>query len=667
MVLSTCLVLEHQLTLLVLAAVVCACGAFVTMTLFSRSRSFEGMARIGWLFLAAISAGISTWTTHFIAMLGYRPDVPATFDPFLTVLSILVAIVGAGVALVLSGRIPTRLRTVVGGVMFGLSVGGMHYLGMFGYQVAGVVHWNGAVVALSLAASAACSTAALWIQRRSAGRRRELMSAGMMSLGILALHLLGMEAVTVTPLAVPDMAAGVASTGVALAIAILGLLIVGTGLSTSIIDMDERNRADRSLIDLAYRDPLTGLPNRRALQLKMDQALAEGRWFKLMMIDLDHFKTINDTYGHATGDKLLCEVSRRFQASMGPGTYGYRIGGDELAALVFDNPEAAAQMAHEFGAALREPMDIDGHQILSGCSIGICSIENAEDAETITRRADAALYEAKRRGRGQVVRFTPGMREADRQRAQLESDLQSAVERDEFRLHYQPIVDPETLAIRGYEALLRWTHPMRGPVSPAEFIPVAEASGAIVPIGRWVLEAACQAASAWPSELYVAVNVSALQLRSIRFPALVARTLAETGLPPQRLTIELTETAIVTNHDEVASILTAVRALGVRVAVDDFGTGFSSLSHLRRLPVDVIKIDRSFVTSAEIDRNSMAVLKGLVQMSRDMEIAIVGEGVETPAQREILRRIGCDGAQGYLFGKPTPFVLPTTPLLARAV
>ncbi|MBB3936872.1 putative bifunctional diguanylate cyclase/phosphodiesterase [Aureimonas phyllosphaerae] len=667
MVLSTCLVLEHQLTLLLLAAIVCASGAFVTMTLFVRSRSFDGRARIGWLFLAAISTGISTWTTHFVAMLGYRPDVPATFDPLLTVLSTLVAIAGSGIALALAGRVPTRMRTLAGGAMLGVSITGMHYLGMFGYQVPGVLHWDGFAAALSLAASIAFSTGALWTLRGSAGLRREALAAGLLALGIITLHLFGMQALTLTPIASETTAAGVGSTGMALAIAIVALLIVGTGLSTSIIDMDERTRADRSLLDMAYRDPLTGLPNRRALQLKMDQALAEGRWFKLMMIDLDHFKSINDTYGHATGDKLLCEVSRRFQASMGPGTYGYRIGGDELAALVFDNPESAAQMAHEFGAALREPMDIDGRQILSGCSIGICSIENAEDAETITRRADAALYEAKRRGRGQVVRFTPGMREADRQRAQLESDLQSAVERDEFRLHFQPIVNPETLSIFGYEALLRWTHPMRGPVSPAEFIPLAEASGAIGPIGEWVLKDACLKASAWPSDLYVAVNVSALQLRSARFPALVARILAETGLPPQRLTIELTETAIVANHDEVAAILNAVRALGVRVAMDDFGTGFSSLSHLRRLPVDVIKIDRSFVTSAEIDRNSMAVLKGIAQMGRDMEIAIVGEGVETPAQRDILRRIGCDGAQGYLFGKPTPFVLPTTPMLARAV
>ncbi len=532
MTIATCLALDHSPIFLMLASIVCASGAFVTMSLTARARSFDGAARAGWLFLTAACLGTATWTTHFVAMLGYRSDVPATFDPVITAASILIAIVGAGLGLAFVGRKPTARSTVMGGAFVGVSIAGMHYVGMFGYRVVGFIDWNREAVALSIVASIAFDTAALWSMRKTVTQNRRILAAGLLTLGILSLHLIGMSAITVTPSAVPLAEVTGENTGIALALSLVALLVIGTGLSTCVIDMDVRVRSDQSLVDMAFRDPLTGLPNRRALQVKLDRAFADKRRFKLFLVDLDHFKAVNDRFGHGTGDKLLREASARLLAEVGPEGCAYRIGGDEFAALVFQAPQYAMMAAHELIDSIAAPMTIDGHRIQIGCSIGLCSAADVQDAETLMRRADTALYEAKRRGRGQVFRYTAGMMEAAAHRAQLEEDLQQAVERGEFQLHYQPIVDPESLKVLGYEALLRWTHPVRGAVSPADFVPLAEECGAIVKIGAWVLEEACRAAASWPKDLYVAVNVSASQLRSIRFPALVTRTLAETGLLP---------------------------------------------------------------------------------------------------------------------------------------
>ncbi len=647
----TCLTEEHSLAFVLGAGLICFLGSLVTFSLFRRSVHTNELARLGWLFLTAVCAGSTIWTTHFISMLGYRPGASVTFEPIFTISSIIIAIfgmaVGFGVA-VLSGR---STAIIIGGGFIGVSTAAMHYAGMFGYRVGGIVTWHTSYVLASVILSAGLAAAAMAAFRRWPARLwfvAPVIFAG----SVVSLHFTGMAAFEIAPLAGFDQGTGGQATqAMALSVGIVALIVIGTGISSYLIDDRTRLRSDERLFHMAFHDALTGLANRRALKEQMDEAFRTQTWFKLMMIDLDHFKAVNDTYGHAMGDVLLTTVAERLRQIVAPHAFAYRLGGDELAVLVFKDRETALQMANDIVVSLSTPYTIDNQVVIVGCSIGLCAFEHADDADTLLQRADTALYEAKRRGRNQVFRYAKGMLEAIAERSQREMDLRQAIEEEQFHLAYQPIIDLQTRATLGYEALIRWHHPTLGMVSPADFIPLAEETGLIMPIGRWVIEEACRQAASWPNRQHVAVNVSALQFKSPTFLHHLVQALAQSGLAADRLEVELTETAIVADGRQVAHVLNDLRTLGVKVAMDDFGTGYSSLSHLCDLPLDRIKIDRSFVSSAVTDRNSMAVLKAITQLGRDMGIVTLGEGVETEEQADILARLGCDAAQGYLFGR----------------
>lgn len=651
----TCIAFEHDLTLVLLAASMALVGSFATFSLFGRCREARGLQRLGWVFLTSTSAGATIWATHFIAMLGYQGTAPVTFDPILTIGSMIVAILGAGIGFLIAAASGSLFRRVAGGGCLGLAIFTMHYVGMLGYRVAGVVSWHEGYVLASGLLAVALSIAAIDAAGRSRLSTRRYLAPALFVAAVVALHFTGMAGFEVAVLDIVDPATDAAALrSLGLAVVMVGLIVVGTGVSSYLIDDRTRSSNDQQLLHMAFHDPLTGLANRRALKARMDEAFAGHIWFKLLLIDLDHFKEVNDTYGHAIGDKLLVQVAAHLTRVIGPDASAYRIGGDELAVLVFKDRETALQTAGRIVSGLREPMEIDNHLIAIGCSVGLCAFENAGDGETLMQRADIALYEAKRRGRNQVFRYVPGMLEVAAERSRLEFDLKLALENGEFALAYQPIVELASRRVIGYEALIRWNHPVRGLVSPADFIPLAEETGLIVEIGRWVLAQACRQAARWPEPIHVAVNVSPVQFRSALFPAHVTQALAASGLPAQRLEVELTETAMVGDGAQLAHMLRSLRTLGVKVAMDDFGTGYSSLAHLCDLPLDRIKIDRSFVASAQSDRNSAAILRAITQLGRDMGIQTLAEGVETEDQFRILAALGCDAAQGYLLGRPGP-------------
>ena len=422
-------------------------------------------------------------------------------------------------------------------------------------------------------------------------------------------------------------------------------------------DVTERHKTQARVAHMARHDSLTDLPNRTLFREKMSEGLNEiavaGGELAVLCFDLDNFKTVNDRLGHAVGDRLLRWVAAQLEDHAGEHDTVARLGGDEFALIQRGpQPESAERIARRLVEIIGRPPPLENQSIHIGVSVGIAlAPDHGFDPDELMKCADLALYRAKAQGRGAYQIFEPEMEEESRVRLALELDLRGAVEAHVFHLVFQPQVRRETTELTGFEARLRWKHPTRGMVSPAEFIPVAEETGLIVPIGEWVLRAACTTAAAWPG-LTIAVNLSPVQFRSRGLVAMVTSALAEAGLPPQRLELEVTETALLDDSEATIEILHQLRALGVRVSLDDFGVGYSSLSYLRKFPFDRIKIDRSFVGTLGESPESIAIVRTIASLGAVLGVETTAEGVETEAQLDFVRACGCTAVQGYYFGRP---------------
>jgi diguanylate cyclase (GGDEF)-like protein/PAS domain S-box-containing protein len=439
----------------------------------------------------------------------------------------------------------------------------------------------------------------------------------------------------------------------------------GTGVVVAFRDVSAVRETSLRMIHSAQHDFLTGLPNRMLLADRLGQAIVLARRHSkqtaVLFLDLDGFKHINDSLGHSVGDRLLQSVARRLVECARASDTVSRQGGDEFVVLLseMEHPEDAAIAARRILKAISAVHTVDEHDLYVTTSIGVSVYpEDGLDAETLIKNADTAVYQAKENGRQSYQFFKPAMNARAVERQSIEQNLRRALERNEFTLHYQPKIDFKTGAISGAEALLRWTHPTRGPISPAQFIPVAEDSGLILPIGSWVLREACRQARAWVDAglpmTTMAVNVSAKELRDESFLDGVFATLDETRLNPGSLELELTESVLMKHAESAASILRSVRERGVQVAVDDFGTGYSSLSYLGKFPVDALKIDQSFVGQITAAGDDASIVTAVISMARSLRLRVVAEGVETLEQLEFLEAHGCDEAQGYYFSRPVP-------------
>jgi diguanylate cyclase (GGDEF)-like protein/PAS domain S-box-containing protein len=425
-------------------------------------------------------------------------------------------------------------------------------------------------------------------------------------------------------------------------------------------DVTERHKAEQHIAHMAHHDALTGLPNRVRFRDKMAEGLtaveAGGKPLAVLCLDLDHFKSVNDTLGHPVGDRLLSAVAERLsKAVRREGTIA-RLGGDEFAILLRGaTPLAAEDLARRLVATVAEPFIVDGQVINTGLSIGIAlAPQDGTAADHLMKCADLALYRAKSEGRGMFRFFEPDMSARIQARRALELDLRQALGGGEFHLVYQPQVQAMTGMPSGFEALLRWTHPERGLVPPSEFIPLAEETGLILPIGEWVLRSACLEAARWPEPLKVAVNLSPVQFKNRGLVAMVVQALAQSGLPPHRLELEITEQVLMQDDDVTIAMLHELRALGIRIAMDDFGVGYSSLSYLRSFPFDKIKIDRSFIADIERNKDNVAIVRAMAGLGASLNIETSAEGVETPDQLAIIRSCGCTEVQGYLISAPRP-------------
>jgi diguanylate cyclase (GGDEF)-like protein/PAS domain S-box-containing protein len=439
---------------------------------------------------------------------------------------------------------------------------------------------------------------------------------------------------------------------------VLGIVGIATDITHLKVARDR-------LLHEALHDALTGLPNRalflEELQLAIDRRRRRPRaGFTVLFLDLDRFKVINDSLGHLAGDALLVELARRLVQCVRPGDRVARLGGDEFTVLLdgLDDATSAARIADRIQASFDAPFAIGGREVFTSASIGVAlSCSGYEDPAAVLRDADLAMYRAKARGGARTEVFDAGMHAAALARLELETDLRRALERGEFRLHYQPLHDADGSRVVGCEALLRWDHPRRGLLAPGSFLDVAEETNLTVPLGAWVLEEACRQVRAWEAaggparQVHVAVNLSRRQLLGPGLVNAVRRTLRETGLAPHRLTLEITENVLMQDADAAVAVLDELKRLGVRLVMDDFGTGYSSLSYLRRFPLDGLKIDRAFVMGMD-ERENLELVRTIISLARNLRLDVVAEGVEDARQWRQLRALGCDAVQGYFFSVP---------------
>jgi diguanylate cyclase (GGDEF)-like protein/PAS domain S-box-containing protein len=436
--------------------------------------------------------------------------------------------------------------------------------------------------------------------------------------------------------------------------------LVGT-----LLDITDRKHAEERLAHLAHHDALTDLPNRLMLDDRLAQSIAHaernGRIAAVLFLDLDRFKVINDTLGHSTGDRLLTLVAERLQGCLRTGDTVARSGGDEFIIVLADvaHLDDVTKVTDRIVESFARPFSIDGKELYASASIGISVFPyDGHDVDSLIRSADTAMYQAKDSGRNNFQFFTANMHAKAVARLSLENDLRHAIERDEFVLHYQPVVNLVSGRVVGAEALLRWNHPERGLIRPADFIPLAEETGLIVPIGDWVLRSACAEANGWSERghhgVRVMVNISARQFQERNLSAVIDHALEVSGLPAQRLELEITESVVMRDTDDTIRSLKSLKAKGLRLSVDDFGTGYSSLGYLKLFPVDALKIDRSFVRDISVDAFDEAIAAAIVSLARSLRLRVIAEGVETLTQLAFLRRVGCDEMQGYLFSKAVP-------------
>ncbi|MEG5298831.1 bifunctional diguanylate cyclase/phosphodiesterase [Enterobacter roggenkampii] len=671
------LVSQYNPILVVLSFVVAILAAYTALNMAARVAGSEGVAARVWLAGGGIAMGIGVWAMHFIGMLAMDLSMSMSYNASLTVLSMVIAVGSSLFALWLVSCDQLRLRRLLpGALVMGSGIVAMHYTGMAALEVMPGIIWDKVWVAISVAIALAASLTALWLtfRLRHDAAQVVLMRTGAaitMGIAIAGMHYAGMKAAQF-PMSTMVHHEGINGSWLAVLVSVVALSILGITLLVSMLDARLQARtallasslaeANRELAQLALHDTLTRLPNRILLEDRLDQAISkadrEGTHFALMFMDLDGFKAINDAYGHDVGDKLLIAVTERLLHLLKGQFTLARIGGDEFVLLAEgEGPDDAASLANSLVRAIDSPFNLEHYELMVTLSIGIALYPHDGKTEReLMFNADAAMYHTKHMGRNGYHFFQPSMNTLAQTHLQLMNDLWMAIDRNELRLLYQPKFHPPAGPLLGFEALLRWQHPKQGLLTPDLFLPLAEKTGLIIPIGNWVINEACRQLREWHLQGHqswsMAVNLSTLQFEQPSLVNTVLNCLALHHVPPEMLILEVTETTAMSNPDESVRVLTELTKAGVKASIDDFGTGYSSLLYLKRLPACELKIDRAFVKELSGESEDATIVSAIVALAKTLNLKVVAEGVETEAQQAFLTELGCNTLQGYLLGKP---------------
>jgi diguanylate cyclase len=792
---------HYNIPLVILSISIAVISSYTSLNIVNRLIVSKGSLRKVWLSAGAFSLGFGIWSMHFVAMLAMHLSIPVTYDIFLVVLSIIAAVVSCGIAFFIVSRgLRRKFYIFVGAIFIGTGVVSMHYIGMEAMNMEATIQYDPFLLVLSFIIAFFAALAALFLLFSfqtgadvDGFSIRKMLSSVAMGIAISGMHYTGMAAAsfdldpnhthhTMGTSINSDVMAYVVGLGM---IVILGCVIVSIYLdrrfqsktsqlefmdniyqslimtandaiilgdskgniiswnraaeaifgykekevigkplqliipphlreahqqginrylatnvphvmgktlellglrkngeefpielslstlrkgeeilfSGIVRDISERKESEAKINELVYRDPLTNLPNRRFLNnhlaMCIEQASLNHQMLAVMFIDLDRFKYVNDTLGHGSGDALLVEAAARMESCIEKKDMLARQGGDEYILIFPHTPhQKVANIAKSILEKLNEPFVIDHNEVFISGSIGISMYPaDGEDAEVLIKNADTSMYRAKELGKNNYQFYTPDMNELMAKKMNLELGLRRALENEEFELYYQPQIDVKTGELEGVEALIRWKHPELGLVAPNEFIPLAEETGLIVPIGNWVIRAACEQAKCWVDSgrpnIRIGINISARQFQQPDFVETVERILEETKLDARYLDLELTE-SIIQNPEYALPVMEQLKLMGVKLSLDDFGTGYSSLSYLRSFPLDSLKIDRSFIQSVNQEVKDEAIVKTIINLASSLNLNVIAEGVETTDQLQLLNNLGCNEYQGYLYSRPVP-------------
>jgi diguanylate cyclase len=650
---------HYDILTVLLSFLIAATSSYSALTLVNRIPHRARTHTTIWLAAAASVMGVGIWSMHFIGMLAYKIEPSFQYAPLMTAFSLLAAVLACYAAFYFtSAERVTILRIVCSSLLLGGGITVMHYSGMVAIEEPWTLSYNPFMAGLSVLIAVIASFAALGMLRIFRDLPHfslwKLACALVMGIAVCGMHYTGMAAVSVSL----DHTYGVqthiehagSSSGFLLSAVVIGAMMI-MGVSWVALVFDKR-----VLQRIAFHDSLTGLPNRQRFMHDFDKTLASFTEGFILFIDFDRFKTINDSLGHDAGDQFIREVAGRLTASMGPNRSIFRFGGDEFVIVSPGSRQDAEELADLLLLTVREPFHLEESEFMISASIGISlAPQHGSNRTALFRAAEMAMYTAKAAGKGRYNVYDEQTNASTQRRLELEKGLRKAMRLNEFTLHYQPKWDAEASKLIGLEALLRWEHGKLGPISPAEFIPIAEETGMIVGITRWVLKEVCRQNHAWQQEglpkVCVSVNMSLRIFESGALEEMVRDALRVSGMDPADLELEITESIAMQDVEGTIDQLNAVKSFGIRISMDDFGTGYSSLGNLDRIPIDTLKIDQLFIRQSSVP-SKQAIISTIIAMAGHLKLDVVAEGVETAEQIDFLKSRGCNVMQGYFYGKP---------------
>lgn len=664
--------------LIAISYLVAFIASFVALDSAGKIPLSSRKAALFWRIAGGVTLGIGIWSMHFIGMLSMQMPMMMSYDLWLTLTSLGVAVVASTTAIniAVTGKKLSPLRLILATTILSAGVVSMHYTGMAALMLDGSIIWDRRLVALSVVIAVIASGAALWLAFRLRDKHKgvfidRLLAAFVMGEAICAMHYTGMSAAQFQETS-HTLPGGIGELGLSIWVSVTTLCLLGVMLIISLIDShwrtgrltDNLRQLNRQLELQARFDALTGLANRHQMDIRMQDclrsALLSKKPFAVIFLNVDHFKRVNDTWGHSVGDELLITVAQRITARLTREMTLARLGGDAFILLV---PECDDDKLNVLLTALlediRRPLSLCGHTLSTTISAGVSLYpQDGETLHELKLKADAALHYVKEEGRNGWAMYRTEMSTAVPAKPGFLQELSQALERDQFELWYQPTWHAEDKTIHGFEALLRWRHPEQGVLLPNLFIPSLEQTGLIIPVGNWAIEAACRQLHFWTeqgfSQWTLSLNLSPVQFEQPDIFHIVSSMLEKYSLSPARLILEVTESTALKNLDRSIELLNAFNRAGIVVSIDDFGTGYSNLLMLSVLPAKELKIDRSFVTSMLENEKSYKLVETIMSIARTMEMNVVAEGIETEEQQAVLTRLGCDYLQGYLFSRPLP-------------